>query len=224
MALITENLGRFAAENQFLAYFTIYAATIFLGNISAFAGLWAALRGALGPHGLPLVIVTILLAEASGDIIWYSVGRGLRDTRFGNFVRNKFASQHEKIESSLQKSGASWIFLSKFLYASAFPVIFTVGWSGAEFKKFFKVSILSVLFWVPVLTAVSYALVSTLSPLEATDIFRRVEILFIAGLALFILIDYFLMRFLKKLFNGVKFFGGGLMNGAGGSEEEKTEE
>lgn len=218
MALIVENLGRFAAENQFLAYFTVYVATIFLGNISAFAGLWAALRGAFGPYGLPLIILTILFAEASGDIIWYSVGRGLRDTRFGNFIKNKFAARHDKIESSLQRNGASWVFFSKFLYASAFPVIFAVGWSGVEFKKFFKVSLLSVLFWVPLLTAVSYALVSTLSPLEANNIFGRVEILFLVGLGLFALIDYFLMKFLKKIFSGIS------LDGTSGSKKELPEE
>ncbi|MEK9180376.1 MAG: VTT domain-containing protein [Patescibacteria group bacterium] len=199
MALAITNLGHLAEENQLLVYFIIYLSTIFIGNLAAFGGFWLVFRGELGPWGLPLLIATLLLAEASGDILWYSLGQKLRGSKLGDFIRNKFTPQHDKIESSLQKNGMNWIFLSKFLYASAFPVIFTIGWAGVPFKKFLKVSCLAIALWMPILGGVAFGLVSSLTPLQATTIFRRVEILFLAGLGLFILIDYFLLRFVKKI-------------------------
>src|SRR5258708_7606955 len=77
-----------AGQNQFLAYFIIYLATIFLGNIAAFIGLWIALRGTFGVWGVPLMAADIYASEITGDLLWYSLGSALRDTRFGNFVKN----------------------------------------------------------------------------------------------------------------------------------------
>lgn len=200
MSNFLTDIGLLAGQNQFLAYFIIYLITIFLGNISGFAGLWLAFRGFFGPWGVPLVLLTLFLSDISGDFLWYSLGRSLRDTRLGNFVKNRLP-RHQKIEAGLQKNGRGWIFISKFLYASTFPIIFFVGWFRFEFRKFFKTSLLSIVCWLPVLTGLAYGLISGLTPLRAIAIFKRFELLFLVGLALFIVADYFLARLLKKFFN-----------------------
>jgi membrane protein DedA with SNARE-associated domain len=195
---VISTIGLLAGQNLFLAYFIIYVATIFLGNISAFVGFWIVFQGYFGVWGIPLLILTIFCADATGDLLWYSLGKGLRDTRLGNWLKNHVPG-HTRIERALQKNGRNWIFLSKFIYASSFPVIFLVGWSKMGFKKFFRNSILSILVWLPILLGLAYGLISGLSPLRAVTSFRNFELVFFIGLGLFILIDYFLTKIFGKI-------------------------
>ena len=193
------NLGLLAGQNLFLAYFIIYIATIFLGNISAFASFWIVFHGYLGAWGVPFLIITIFLANTTGDLLWYSLGRASRETRAGNWIKDHLP-WHGRVEQALHRNGRGWMFLSKFAYASSFPVIFSIGWTGMEFKKFFRNSILSILTWLPVLLGLSYGLVSGLSPLRAVSIFRNFEVVFFVGLALFIFLDYFLAKIVARVF------------------------
>ena len=198
MNSIVADIGLLAGQNLFLAYFIIYITTIFLGNISAFASFWIVFQGYLGAWGIPFLILTIFLANLTGDLLWYSIGRATRNTKFGNWIRRRLPSWHGKLEETFERNGKRWIILSKFVYAAAFPVIFSAGWSKMGFKRFFRNSVLSILAWLPVLTGLAYGLVSGLSPLRAIALFRNFELIFFIGLALFLLFDYFLARFLAR--------------------------
>lgn len=211
---ILNNLGLLAGQNIFLAYFIIYIATIFLGNISAFTSFWVVIRGSFGPWGVPLLMLTIFCANFSGDMLWYSLGRTLHDTRLGNFVKNRLP-QHDKIEKKLHKSGGNWMIISKFLYATSFPVIFLVGWSRVAFGRFVRVSLLSIAIWIPALTGLSYGLVAGLSPLAAVSLFKHIEIVFLLSFIVFFAIDYLLTRIFKILFG--KWWGG--FNGKGNGND-----
>lgn len=200
MSSAISNIGLLASQNLPLAYFIIYVATIFLGNISAFASFWIVSRGYLGTWGIPSLVLTIFLANMTGDLLWYSLGRTTRNTRFGNWIRNRLPRWHEKIEHTFEHNGRKWIVLSKFMYAAAFPVIFSAGWSQMTFKRFFRHSIISVLAWLPILTGLAYGLASGLAPLRAVSGFRDFEVLFLIGLVLFIVIDYFLAKIVGKVF------------------------
>ncbi len=196
------NIGAVASQNPFLAYLIIYIATIFLGNISAFASFWLVFRGFFGPWGIPLLVLTIFLADASGDLLWYSLGYTLRDTRLGNFVK-KHLPHHQKMEENIHKNGTAWIFLSKFIYASSFPVIFLVGWAQINFKKFFKTSLVSIITWVPILCVLAYGLISGLTPLRAVAIFKRFEAIFVLGLAMFIFANLLIIKLLRAFFRKI---------------------
>lgn len=217
MPAFLSDLGALASQNQTLAYLIIYIGTIFLGNISAFVSFWLVLGGALGTWGIPLLFLTLFLADLSGDSLWYGLGKGLRNTRIGHFFRNRFAPQHEKIEAALTKNGRSWIIASKFLYASSFPIIFTAGWVNFPPKKFFKTSLLSAALWLPIFGGVAYGLFAGLTPLQAFAVFKKFEITFLVGIGLFIVAEYWLAKLIKKIF--VRIFKNGFngLNGNGGS-------
>jgi len=208
MSTVLGSLGFIAGQNMFLAYFIVYIATIFLGNISAFAAFWVAFHGILGFWGIPFLVITIFAANVSGDLLWYSLGRALRNTRFGSFVKNHLP-RHEKIERAIQKNGINWMIIAKVLYASSFPIVFSVGWARIKFKRFVKTSLLSVIIWLPILSGLAYGLFSGLSPLRAVSVFKRFEVVLIIGLVLFVIADYFVAKLLRKILGG-KF---GLLNG-----------
>ena len=200
VSTLAAEIGLLASQNLFLAYFIIYIATIFLGNISAFASFWIVFQGYFGMWGVPLLILTIFLADMTGDLLWYTLGRATRDTKFGRWIKRRLPSWHEKIEGAFARNGKRWIILSKFFYASAFPVIFSAGWSRMGFKKFFRNSVLSVVIWLPILLGLAYGLTSGLAPLRAVAIFRNFELAFFIGLVLFLLADYFLAKFVARMF------------------------
>jgi len=81
VSTLVADIGLLASQNLFLAYFIIYIATIFLGNISAFASFWIVFQGYFGMWGVPFLILTIFLADVTGDLLWYALGRATRDTR-----------------------------------------------------------------------------------------------------------------------------------------------
>lgn len=191
--LVAETVGK----NPLGAYFVIYLATIFLGNISAFVSFWVIFEANFGLLGFLCLIATIFLADMTGDLLWYSLGRSLRDTRFGLWVETHLPG-HAKAEALFQRKGQKWLFMSKFVLGFAPPIVFSIGWSGMDFKTFYKNSLLSILLWLPILTLLSYGIVSGLAPLAATD-FRRVEWIALGGFAAFIVFDYAIAHGIKML-------------------------
>lgn len=183
--------------NAFGAYFIIYIATIFFGNISAFVGFWIIFEANFGIFGFLCLILTIFLSDMTGDLLWYSLGRSLRGTRFGLWVETHLPG-HARAEAMVQRRGQQWLFLSKFVIGFAPPVVFSIGWSGMDLKTFYKNSLLSILLWLPILIGLAYGIVSGLAPLAATD-FRKVEFVFLAGLVLFVILDYAVVSGIGKL-------------------------
>jgi membrane protein DedA with SNARE-associated domain len=133
----------------------------------------------------------------TGDLLWYSLGRALRGTRFGLWVETHLPG-HAKAEAMLQQRGQQWLFLSKFVLGFAPPIVFSIGWSGMDFKTFYKNSLLSILLWLPVLTGLAYGIVSGLAPLAATD-FKKIEWVALGGFVLFIILDCLVANGVKAL-------------------------
>jgi membrane protein DedA with SNARE-associated domain len=197
------HLGLLGSQNILLACLVVYAATIFFGNIAAFTSLWIAFEGSFGPWGVLLVLVAMTCAGLTGDTLWFSLGRLLRKTRVGRWMKNRIPN-HEKIEQHLEQNGRRWMLFGKFAYGSNVPVIFSIGWSGmVPFRVFFRNSLLAVSIWLPVLLGVSYALHSGLAPLaSAVRTVRDLEVLFLVALVLFILVQYGLAKVVERVFKG----------------------
>lgn len=191
--LVAEVVGK----NPVGAYFIIYLVTIFLGNISAFVSFWVIFEANFGLVGFLFLILVVFLSDMTGDLLWYSLGRSLRGTRFGTWMETHIPG-HAKAEAMVKRKGRQWLFMSKFVLGFAPPVVFLIGWSGMNFKTFYKNSLLSTLLWLPILMLLSYGIVSGLAPLAATD-FRKLEWLVLCGFLLFIVLDYVIAKIVKIL-------------------------
>ncbi len=178
-----------------MIYFIIYLATVLFGNIAAFFSFWIIFEAHLGALSLIEILLVIFLADVSGDLLWYSIGNGLRGTKFGYWIETHLPG-HTKAETMLQKRGAQWIVFSKFVFGFAPAVVFSVGWSGVDFRTFFRKSLISSMLWVPVLGGVVFGIVSGLSPLIPTS-FKRIEWVILAGLLAFIVVDYLVLTIIK---------------------------
>jgi membrane protein DedA with SNARE-associated domain len=190
--VIAETINR----NPLGAYFIIYLATTIFGNVSAFVSFWIIFAAGFGPLGFLFLFLTVFLADTSADILWYSLGQSLRDTRFGLWVE-KHLPGHAKAEALFQSKSRKWLVLSKFILGFAPPVSFSIGWSsGMNFKTFYKSSLAASVLWLPVLFALSYGIVSGLTPFAASD-FRRIEWVVLGGFVLFVIVNYAIAKGIK---------------------------
>lgn len=195
-----DNIGLLASQNQLLAYFIIYIGIVFVGNVTSFASFWLVFRGYFGPFGVPMLLFIVFCADLTGDVFWFSLGRATRNTRFGNWIRGRLPKWHDRVEQAFATNGRKWIILSKFIYSAAFPVIFSAGWSRMTFDRFIRHSLVSILAWLPVLLGLAYGLFSGLAPLAALSAFHDFELLFLVGLAAFVVLDYFLSKIMGRIF------------------------
>lgn len=186
-----------AGKNPFGTYLVIYFASVILGNIGSFAGFWIVFEANFGFVGFLFLILIIFLADMTEDLVWYSLGRSLRGTRFGLWIE-KHIPGHAKAEAMVKEKGLQWLYLSKFIEGGAPVITFSIGWIGVDFKRFYKNSVLSILLWLPVLTGLAYAIISGLAPLAAANL-KMIGWVALGGFVLFVVLDYAVANGVKLL-------------------------
>lgn len=192
-------------QNIFLAYFLFYLAIIFLGNVFSFIGFLLIIKLQLGLEYLFLMFMVVFLADISGDVLWFHLGKFLRDTKLGYFILNRFNKHNLKFEEIVNKNGMKWYFFAKFFYTSSI-FVFILGWSQKEFKKFIKTSLVITVFVVLVIYGLSVGIVVGLTSLaNVVKTFNKFEWLFIVGLPLFILLEFIISKIIKKILSIDKF-------------------
>jgi len=186
-----------AGRNLFETYFAIYLVTIILGNIAAFASFWVIFEAGFGVLGFLCLIIVIFLSYVTEDIACYFFGRWIRGTRFGPWAE-KHVPGYAKTEIMVRQKGPHWLLISKFIVGFATLVAIAIGWSGMDFKRFYKNSILSILLWLPILTILAYAIVSGLAPLAAANL-EKIGWLALGGFVLFVILAYVISSAVKLL-------------------------
>lgn len=183
--------------SPFWTYFTIFLSAIVAGNVASFLSLWLALFGYFGSWGIPLVGATILTAGIFSDLLFYFLGRHLRDTRFGNYLKNRF-SKIKRVQSYVNEDTIKWIFLPKFVSTTNAPFVFLSGWAKVDFKKFIRISLFAVLNWLCIMLAAAYILKTSFGPIVSVTIFKGLETILSLGIILFIIANFLIGHLFKK--------------------------
>lgn len=179
------------------AYIVLYFSIIIFGNAMAFSAFILAFLGGLGQWGMALVILTVILADLSGDTLWFTLGKKLRDTRAGNFIK-RHLPHHDLIQKHLHEDSLKWLYFSKFVSSVTAPFLFLLGWSqNISWKKFFAANIKTTIFWVLILLAASTVIGSGLLPFVSPESFKKVEVS-ITIVVVFIIIFQFLIKYIAK--------------------------
>lgn len=199
MSIFLNLVGEFGLNNYFLFCFLTYLAIVFFGNIFSFIALWVGLEFNFFWLHILIVFIITYLGNISGDILWFNFGKTLKGTRFGYFVLRRVGKYNGIFEEVINKKGLKWFVFSKFFYGSSPLIIFSLGWSGIDFKKFIKISLATTIFWTPILFSISFALIFSLIPLRVINFFEKFELIFIFGLILFILFEIFISKLVKKI-------------------------
>lgn len=206
MPVFLNFLKEFALQNQFIFYLCTYFAIIFLGNIFSFIAIWIGFELNFQIWYFLIIFILTYLGNISGDILWFNLGKILKNTKLGYFIVYKIQHYNGKFEEVIKKNGLRWFFVSNFFYGSNPIITFSLGWANQEFKKMIKISVFIKLIWIPILFGISSGLFFGLTPLRAIIFVQKFEWLFIIGLALFILLEFLISKLIKKIFYNIKIF------------------
>ncbi len=183
--------------SEFYTYLAIYFSTILIGNAAAFSTFLLAFLGRFGHWGMLYVILTVLAADISADNLWYFSGRWLHNTKFGNFIKNHLP-HHDLIYKHIHEDNLKWLYLSKFVSSTSAPFLFLVGWTqSVSFKKFFRISLKTIVVWLGLMITSTTAIGLGLLPLQSIKLFKNLEVTIIIVVILFIAFE-FLLKYLSK--------------------------
>ncbi len=201
MGGILDNLSQLVLTHQAWSHYLIALGILLQGEVTVLVSVYLVINGSLGWGDF---LIPAFLGILIGDYALYFIGRLLRGTRFGwrmykKLKQNKNAQFYTYyVSQNLKKI----IIISKFLIGANFLTLLAVGWTRVKIGKFFKSHVLAALTWLFGVTTVSYFLASGLYLLKAEKVFKQVEIGIIGGIALIILGEYLLKKFLG---NKIKF-------------------
>ena len=185
-------------ENYFIASIFLYLSIIFLGNIASFIAFWIVVVNKIGAFGVLGVLILTYLGDVSGDILWFNLGKLLKDTRIGFFVLKHLAHQNNKFENAFLKNGLRWFIFSKFFYGSSPPIAFSLGWSNYDIKKVIKISAIASAFWVSILFGLSFGIIFGILPLKNINFLNKLEWIFVIGIIAFIFAEILISKLIKK--------------------------
>lgn len=189
-----------------LTYPGLFFSIIIVGNPVTFSVFWLAFQESFTFSTVAQLFAFVVFTDICGDLAWYYMGRKLRGTPLGEKIHSKIPRAGD-IARHLEKHGAKWVFLSKYIPSSTFAIIFSAGWADIPFKKFFKSSLLAILSSLILIAGLTYGLSSGFSAIEAKSIFKRIEQLLVVGLMLFLIINLgfgkLLTRYLHRKEKGV---------------------
>jgi membrane protein DedA with SNARE-associated domain len=188
------------AGYPFFVYFGTYLSVIIFGNVVSFATLWLAFQGNVQVGPFLGVASLVILADISGDQAWYWLGRSLRDTKFGSFLYSHIP-RRVHIEKHIEEHPDRWIFLSKFIPYSTFPIIFMTGWAQVPFRKFLPASLAAIISSVSALVLLAYGFKLGLSALQPVAFFKSFERLFLLGILLFLLLHFLGAKLSRRAFH-----------------------
>lgn len=179
-------------------YVTIFFSAIILGNISAFLTFWLASFGYFGSWGVLITAITVFIADVCGDTLWFWLGRTLRETKLGHFIKNHI-SRMKHVKDYVNEDTIKLMFLAKFVSSTNTPLVFLAGWAKVNFKKFIRVSLFAIANWFIIIFTIIYLLRPTVGPILPTNIIGKIEIILLIGVATFFISHLLAHRLTKKV-------------------------
>ncbi len=182
-------LTNLAINHTILVYFAIFITTIFEGPIiSVFSGIILK----LGFIKLIPIVVTVILGDLVGDIVWYMLGY-----HFGiSFVHKygKFFNLHEdhiiKVSKIFNVHKYKILLGSKLTSGLGFAptILFLAGLSKVPFKNYFLTNVIGQLIWSSVLLSTGFFFSHWYGTLNGT--FQKISLISFIVVILILLIRY----------------------------------
>ncbi len=183
-----------------LTYPGLFLSIILIGNPVSFSAFWLAFQEEFKFSTIAGLFAFVVFTDICGDLAWYYMGKKLRGTPFGEKIHSKIPRAKD-VADHLEKYGAKWVFLSKYIPSSTFTIIFSAGWADMPFRKFIKTSLLAIFSSVIVIAGLTYGLSSGFTAIEAKSVFNRIEQLLVVGLVAFLLINFFFGKLVARHFH-----------------------
>lgn len=188
----------FVVNNPFWTYLIIFAGMFIEGDLIFLIGGIFALQGHLNWWRL---VTAVFAGMFLGDIVWYWLGRYVRNTRFGFFLIKRYRVYHDWLDKNLITRYWLLAIVSKFVYYVNRLTPLIAGWHKFGFTKFLKIHFLAACIWVSLFGAMVFLAGYFVGPEGVRWLIRRLEFLTLGAIAVFIGGEYLLKRaFAKKIF------------------------
>ncbi len=182
-------LTNLAINHTILVYFAIFITTIFEGPIvSVFSGIILK----LGFVKLIPIVVTVIIGDLVGDIVWYVLGRN-----FGiQFVHKygKYFNLHEdhiiKVSKVFNANKYKILLGSKLTSGLGFAptILFLAGLSKIPFKNYFIINLVGQVIWSGLLLSTGFFFSHWYGTLNST--FQKISLISFVVIALILLLRY----------------------------------
>lgn len=192
---LLDYLGALAISHPEWTKLIIGIGIIVQGEITTLISLYLV----VGKHiTLTQFLISALMGLFIGETIIYLLGRKLRNTRFGWKLYRKIRGNRKIQLYTYYIKHKTWkiLIVAKFLPGMNTLTLFLMGWTRTSFKKFLRVYIPIVLFWLSVTSISAYAVTSGLHYLRSSKIFENIEIIILGIIALFFVGEWVLKKFI----------------------------
>lgn len=129
-----------------MAYVLMALGTTCFGNLVAVPAVLLGLDGALGPRGFWLAPVAVVAGHLFGDVMWFTLGRTLAETRGGEWLRKRMP-RHRRVERFFESGSVYILAVSKLLATPTVPILFLLGWYRTEPRRYVRLSVVSAGVW-----------------------------------------------------------------------------
>jgi membrane protein DedA with SNARE-associated domain len=166
------------------------------GEITLFLAMFMVVSGALPWREFFLSTLGTLIV---GELVVFFAGRLIRHTRLGwRWYRRMKPNRRIQYYSHYLRENLVKLFLiSHFLVGVNFIVLILTGWSKTSFGKFLRSYLVGLLTWFGAMALIAYSLMSGLSYLRSTRVFRQVEIGIVVIILLILGGEYLFRKSLK---------------------------
>lgn len=187
----------FVANNPLWTYLIIFGGMFIEGDLVFLIGGIFALQGHLNWWWL---VATVFAGMFLGDIVWYGLGRYVRNTRFGFFLIKRFRTYHDWLDKNFIPRYWLLAIFSKFIYYVNRLTPLAAGWHNFGFTKFLKIHFLAACIWVSLFGAMVFLAGYFVGPEGVRWLIRRLEFVTLGAIVIFIGGEYLLKRaFAKKI-------------------------
>ncbi len=178
-----------------MTYFIFLLGIVVLGDIMLIPLIYFAVSNSLS---LPAVLLVGFLGATISDVVWYWLGKSLRQESVNRFFRiDKIKEKNPAIFTSFRERADKILFISKFLYGIRVPVRVLYGMESLSFKKFLKINIFCSIIWLLLVSGLAHTL--NVSAEELKIFVTRGEITLLILFFLIILLEVWAKKFVSKL-------------------------
>lgn len=199
LLILLNNIGVFIVANPILGYLLLGFAFLLRGEVVVLVSTYLTMTGFLLWYvALPVILISMFV----NDYLLYFLGKWMHNTNFGNNIKNNYDFP-ERVEKYFLQNFIKFMFLVRFAIGLTSIVMFLSGWTKINIKRFFKIHLISSVFWISVYISIGYFLISWFGYLRASEMINGLEVAFLAVILIIILFEYCLKIMLKKA-SGIK--------------------
>jgi len=185
-------LEAFVAQHQYLSYLIIFAGMFIEADLFF---LTAAIFADQGHLNWGVLIGVGFVGAILGDMLWYYIGRYSRATRLGAWILRRFKKYDKWLDANFMTRYTKLVFFAKFIYYVNRLFPFLAGWHAMEPRRFYKIHLSTGTFWLAAMTVIGFGLSGLVNLVGPQWLLRRIWILFLFLIIIFILGDHLLKRF-----------------------------